>query len=213
MALGNSRQVELGMAQEEKTQATTERREGRRRTAIQTSLIPFHPCLSPTLFSVCMRHVTSQVKAFERRCRQLYGASPGAKRKRAAEEAAAQAAGFSYPCGGFLFPGIQPAVLVVSLELLHKQKKRSYCTSEAATRRINSTSNIQLEQFPVGRAIPYPTPYLFQQGQHGTCCAHTMMALAACEHMSNPSAAFGHPCLGRSIFTACALPPGGMFLQ
>eukprot|EP00903_Cladosiphon_okamuranus_P018042 g16603.t1 len=45
-----------------------------------------------------------QVKAFERRCRHLYGASPAAKRKRAAEEAAAQAAGVSNPCGGFLFP-------------------------------------------------------------------------------------------------------------
>ena len=46
-----------------------------------------------------------QVKAFERRCRHLYGASPAAKRKRAAEEAAAEAAGIADPCGGFLFAG------------------------------------------------------------------------------------------------------------
>ncbi|CAM9197640.1 unnamed protein product [Pylaiella littoralis] len=45
-----------------------------------------------------------QVKAFERRCRHLYGTSPTATRKRAVEEAAAQAAGVSGPCGGFLFP-------------------------------------------------------------------------------------------------------------
>ncbi|CAN0367543.1 unnamed protein product [Ectocarpus sp. 12 AP-2014] len=44
-----------------------------------------------------------QVKAFERRCRHLYGTSPSAKRKRAAQEAAAKAAGIANPCGGFLF--------------------------------------------------------------------------------------------------------------
>lgn len=46
-----------------------------------------------------------QVKAFERRCRHLYGASPAAKRKRATEEAAAEAAGLADPCGGFVFAG------------------------------------------------------------------------------------------------------------
>lgn len=49
--------------------------------------------------------VSEQVKAFERRCRHLYGASPTAKRKRAVEEAAAEAAGLADPCGGFLFAG------------------------------------------------------------------------------------------------------------
>lgn len=58
------------------------------------------------MIHACICLNTPQVKAFERRCRHLYGASPAAKRKRAAEEAAAQAAGVSYPCGGFLFPGV-----------------------------------------------------------------------------------------------------------
>ena len=46
-----------------------------------------------------------QVKAFERRCRHLYGASPAVKRKRAVEEAALEAAGIADSCGGFLFAG------------------------------------------------------------------------------------------------------------
>ncbi|CAM9752482.1 unnamed protein product, partial [Laminaria digitata] len=54
-----------------------------------------------------------QVKAFERRCRHLYGASPAAKRKRAVEEAAAEAAGLADPCGGFLF-AVKDALAVES---------------------------------------------------------------------------------------------------
>lgn len=70
---------------------------------------------------------TPQVKAFERRCRHLYGASPAAKRKRAAEEAAAQAAGVSGPCGGFIFPGAAIAIgLKNEHESIHFKRNHQY---------------------------------------------------------------------------------------
>ncbi|CAM9361413.1 unnamed protein product [Scytosiphon promiscuus] len=70
-----------------------------------------------------------QVKAFERRCRYLYGASPTAKRKRAAEEAAAQAAGVKNPCGGFLFP-VKDALAVET----HVNVVRDACLRHAGRR-------------------------------------------------------------------------------